>query len=59
MAWLGLFVIDKLVGNRVSEASEIEGLDEGEMGLLGYAAEAGHPAPPEVATTSRAAAPGE
>jgi Amt family ammonium transporter len=48
-AYIGLKVVDMLVGNRVSTESEIEGLDEGEMGLPGYAAEAGHPAPPEMA----------
>jgi hypothetical protein len=31
-----LFAVEKLVGNRVSTESEIEGLDVGEMGLAGY-----------------------
>jgi len=48
MAFVGLKVIDMLVGNRVSPESEVEGLDEGEMGLPGYAAEAGHPVPAEM-----------
>ena len=47
-AFVGLKVVNGLVGNRVSEQSEIEGLDEGEMGLPGYSAEAGHPVPPEM-----------
>ena len=29
-AYVGLWVVNMLVGNRVSEESEIEGLDEGE-----------------------------
>ena len=42
VVWVGavtvvsLYVINKLVGNRVSTESEIEGLDTGEMGLPGY-----------------------
>ncbi|XXY51188.1 ammonium transporter [Sorangium sp. So ce269] len=32
--------IDRLVGNRVSEDAELAGLDESEMGMEGYAAEA-------------------
>ena len=48
MAFVGLKVVNGLVGNRVSEESEIEGLDEGEMGLPGYASEGGHPVPPEM-----------
>jgi Amt family ammonium transporter len=47
-AFIGLKVVNGLVGNRVSEESELEGLDEGEMGLPGYSAEAGHPVPPEM-----------
>jgi ammonium transporter, Amt family len=55
VVWVGtvsiaaLWVIDKLVGNRVSEQSEIEGLDHGEMGMPGYVAEAGRASPPEMA----------
>ena len=45
---IGLAVIDKLVGNRVSAQTEEDGLDEGEMGMPGYVAEAGHAAPPEM-----------
>ena len=48
MAFVGLKVIDMLVGNRVSPESEVDGLDEGEMGLPGYAGEAGHPVPAEM-----------
>jgi Amt family ammonium transporter len=52
--WVGavsvgtLFVIDKLVGNRVSQQSEIEGLDHGEMGMPGYVAEPDRAFPPEM-----------
>ncbi|HEY1536220.1 MAG TPA: hypothetical protein VGF76_19500 [Polyangiaceae bacterium] len=56
-AYVGLKVVNMLVGNRVSEESEIEGLDEGEMGLPGYAAEAGHPVPPEMAGMAHGSAP--
>jgi methylphosphotriester-DNA--protein-cysteine methyltransferase len=54
VVWVGvvsivtLLVIDKLVGNRVSEQSEIEGLDHGEMGMPGYATEPGRASPPEM-----------
>jgi Amt family ammonium transporter len=48
MAALTMFVVGKLVGNRVSEQSELDGLDIDEMGLPGYAAEPGHPVPPEM-----------
>src|SRR5262249_22722357 len=48
MAFLGMTVVNALVGNRVSGQVEIEGLDEDEMGLPGYAAEPGHALPPEM-----------
>jgi len=48
MAALVLFVVGKLVGNRVTEQSEQDGLDTDEMGLPGYAAEPGHVLPPEL-----------
>jgi ammonium transporter, Amt family len=41
LAALALFVIGKLVGNRVSTEIELEGLDEPEMGLQGYAGDMG------------------
>ena len=44
-AFIGLKVVGMIVGNRVTSESEIEGLDEGEMGLPGYSAEPGHPIP--------------
>jgi Amt family ammonium transporter len=47
MTALALFVINKLVGNRVSADDEITGLDIPEMGVHGYGSEVGHPAPPE------------
>jgi Amt family ammonium transporter len=51
-----LFVIGKLVGNRVSAEDEIAGLDIPEMGVHGYApAEAGHVAPPEAASAAAVA----
>ena len=37
---IALVVIDKLVGNRVSEQDELMGLDIPEMGIEGYASEA-------------------
>ena len=55
-AFVGLKVVNGLVGNRVSEESEIEGLDEGEMGMPGYSAEAGHPVPPEMSLPHAGAA---
>ncbi|HEX7671595.1 MAG TPA: ammonium transporter [Polyangiaceae bacterium] len=48
-AWVGLTVVEKIFGNRVSAESEIAGLDDGEMGLPGYAAEGGHAVAPEMA----------
>jgi ammonium transporter, Amt family len=53
--WVGtlsiatLLVVDKLVGNRVSEQTEEDGLDESEMGMPGYVADPGRASPPEVA----------
>ncbi len=41
---LALFVIGKLVGNRVSEEDEVAGLDVPEMGIEGYARELTAPA---------------
>jgi Amt family ammonium transporter len=55
-AYAGLKIVNGLVGNRVSEESEIEGLDEGEMGMPGYSAEAGHPIPPEMSLPQTGAA---
>ncbi len=46
VVWVGLAsvvsltIVDKLVGNRVSEQTETEGLDEGAMGLPGYPTDA-------------------
>jgi Amt family ammonium transporter len=48
LSWIGLTVVDKVVGNRVSEQTETDGLDEPEMGMPGYVAEPGRAAPPEV-----------
>jgi len=58
-AFIGLKVVGMLVGNRVTTESEIEGLDEGEMGLPGYAAEPGHPVPPEMGIPAGAPSPAE
>jgi Amt family ammonium transporter len=58
--WVGgvsiatLLVIDKLVGNRVSQQSEIEGLDHGEMGMPGYVAEPDGAFPPEMGKVQEA-----
>jgi Amt family ammonium transporter len=49
---LAFFVIDKVIGNRVSAEVEIEGLDQPEMGLQGYAGEGGGHTEP-AASTSR------
>jgi Amt family ammonium transporter len=57
MAFIGLKVVNAIVGNRVSKEVEIAGLDEDEMGLPGYAAEPGHALPPELAVASAATAP--
>lgn len=48
-----LFLIDKVVGNRVSTEDELGGLDEPEMGLQGYTggAHAGGPITPEPDST--------
>jgi Amt family ammonium transporter len=44
VAAVAFFVIGKLVGNRISAQDEIAGADLGEMGVLGYAPDAGaHP----------------
>jgi Amt family ammonium transporter len=49
VAWVILKVLDKVVGNRSTEEEEVGGLDEPEMGVVGYAAEPGHAAlPPEM-----------
>ncbi|MET0791822.1 MAG: ammonium transporter, partial [Polyangiaceae bacterium] len=55
-AYAGLKIVHALVGTRVSEESEVEGLDEGEMGMPGYSAEAGHPVPPEMSLPHAGAA---
>jgi ammonium transporter, Amt family len=49
MAMLALYVINRLVGNRVSEEIEQDGLDEAEMGLPGYTADGPRTAMPELA----------
>ena len=41
MAALAFFVIGKIVGNRITAEDEINGADLGEMGVLGYAPDAG------------------
>ncbi len=58
-AWLGLTVVNMLVGNRVSEEAEVEGLDESEMGLPGYTSEAGHAVPPEMGVGVASPSPAE
>jgi len=45
MTAVSLWVIGKLVGNRVSAEDEISGLDIPEMGVAGYTAEPGHHIP--------------
>jgi len=41
VAALAFFIIDKIVGNRVTAEDEVNGLDLSEMGVLGYSADAG------------------
>ncbi|MFL5261170.1 MAG: ammonium transporter [Anaeromyxobacteraceae bacterium] len=38
---LAFFIVGKIVGNRISAEDEINGADMGEMGVLGYAPDAG------------------
>jgi ammonium transporter, Amt family len=49
MATVSLYVINRFVGNRVSEEIEQDGLDEAEMGLPGYTADGPRTAMPELA----------
>ncbi len=49
VAALALKLSDKLFGMRVSEEDELNGVDEPEMGVPGYAAEPGRVIPPELA----------
>jgi len=61
VTWLAFKVIGKLVGNRVSAEDEDAGLDIPEMGVPGYATEAGAPIPGEPSATvvsGLASAPG-
>jgi ammonium transporter, Amt family len=41
VAAVSFFIIGKIVGNRISAEDEINGADMGEMGVLGYAPDAG------------------
>jgi ammonium transporter, Amt family len=41
VAALSFFIIGKVVGNRISAEDEVNGADMGEMGVLGYAPDAG------------------
>jgi Amt family ammonium transporter len=50
VGWVILKVLEKTVGNRSPIEDEINGLDEPEMGVVGYAAEPGRALPPEIAT---------
>src|SRR6266545_1177851 len=49
VAALAFWIIGKVVGNRISAEDEINGADLGEMGVLGYAPDAG----PHLGTTPR------
>ncbi len=55
---IAYIVVDKLVGNRVSAEDEVQGLDLGEMGVLGYDYGLGPAAgaPPKTAHSGAAAA---
>jgi ammonium transporter, Amt family len=58
MSGLAFYVIGKIVGNRVSAEDEMAGLDVPEMGIEGYAREAGHTsALPEAATKAPSLVP--
>ncbi|MGE5185176.1 MAG: ammonium transporter [Acidobacteriota bacterium] len=52
VTWIALKLIGKLVGNRVSEEDEVAGLDIPEMGVAGYATEAGTPIAGEPSASS-------
>jgi Amt family ammonium transporter len=45
MAYVVFALIERFVGNRVSLADEVQGLDLAEMGMEGYSVEAGHALP--------------
>ena len=62
IVWVGaisaavLYVLGKVVGNRVEAEDEINGLDEPEMGIPGYAGDAGRAAPATAASSAEPAA---
>jgi Amt family ammonium transporter len=56
LAALSLFVIGKTVGNRAAPEDELNGLDEPEMGIRGYAGDAGHTTKPADAHVAEAPA---
>ncbi len=61
VAYLALHVIEKTVGNRSAREDELAGLDEGEIGMRGYAADGGTlvgPVEPAEAQTEPARAAG-
>mgnify|MGYP001547614746 CR=1 FL=1 len=45
LSYVSFALIDMLVGNRVTLADEVQGLDLAEMGMEGYAVDAGHSMP--------------
>ena len=53
---LAIYIIGKVVGNRISKEDEIEGADVGEVGVPGYHVESGHPFP-EAASSARVPTP--
>ena len=57
MTAVALFVIGKLVGNRVSAQDEVDGLDIPEMGMLAYPEDPAAGVPPVSESLAPAAAP--
>jgi len=56
VAALTIYILGKVVGNRISKEDEIEGADVGEVGVPGYHVESGHPFP-EAAASARVPTP--
>jgi ammonia channel protein AmtB len=52
VAAVGYVVVDKLIGNRVTAEEEVNGLDLSDLGIDGYATEAGHTVAPEAGSVA-------
>jgi Amt family ammonium transporter len=53
IASLGMWIVNKVTGNRSTPEDEFAGLDMGEIGVAGYSAEGGHVLSPEATTMLR------